>query len=67
MQPLSNDIFIWDCLILGPEDTDWEGGIFRLNIFYAEDYPKQPPKVKFITPIFHPNVYNDGSICLDIL
>ena len=30
-------------------------------------YPYQSPSVKFSTPCFHPNVDNQGNICLDIL
>ena len=34
---------------------------------FTEEYPNKPPKVKFATRLFHPNVYADGNICLDIL
>ena len=32
-----------------------------------QDYPNKPPVVKFVSKLFHPNVYADGAICLDIL
>lgn len=66
-EPLDDNIQILDALIYGPEDTVWDGGIFRLKLYFSDEYPLQPPKVKFVTQIFHPNVYPDGSICLDIL
>ena len=65
--PKEDSIFKWDAIIFGPENTPWEGGIFKLTIVFGEEYPIKPPQIKFITKVFHPNVYADGRICLDIL
>ena len=65
--PDENSLFRWNAVIFGPDDTEWEGGIFKLILEFSEDYPNKPPKVKFLTKMYHPNIYNDGSICLDIL
>ena len=65
--PEDDSLFRWRAVIFGPDDTEWEGGIFKLVLEFSEDYPNKPPKVKFLTKMFHPNIYNDGSICLDIL
>ena len=54
-------------VIFGPDDTPWEGGTFKLSLTFTEDYPNKAPQVKFITKMFHPNIYADGAICLDIL
>ncbi|KAL5011398.1 hypothetical protein ScPMuIL_009949 [Solemya velum] len=54
--------------IAGPPDTPYEGGNFLLEIKIPETYPFNPPKVKFLTKIWHPNISSvTGAICLDIL
>jgi ubiquitin-conjugating enzyme E2 A len=60
-------IQVWQAIIFGPDDTPWEGGTFKLLMEFSEDYPNKPPAVKFLTTMFHPNIYADGKICLDIL
>lgn len=57
----------WNAVIVGPADTPFEDGTFRLVIQFDEQYPNKPPSVKFISDMFHPNVYASGDLCLDIL
>eukprot|EP01108_Squamamoeba_japonica_P008488 TRINITY_DN756_c0_g1_i1.p2 TRINITY_DN756_c0_g1~~TRINITY_DN756_c0_g1_i1.p2 ORF type:complete len:189 (-),score=75.04 TRINITY_DN756_c0_g1_i1:28-549(-) len=65
--PQENNILQWNAVIFGPDDTPWEDGTFKLTLEFSEEYPNKAPKVKFASKMFHPNVYADGSICLDIL
>lgn len=53
--------------VLRPHDTPFEDGTFKLTIEFTEEYPNKPPTVRFVSKMFHPNVYADGGICLDIL
>ena len=56
----------WRATIFGPEDTPYYAGIFNLEIIICNEYPFKPPDIKFLTPIYHCNIFNQ-HICLDIL
>jgi ubiquitin-conjugating enzyme E2 N len=57
----------FDVSIQGPPGSPYEEGTFKLEIFLTTEYPLKPPKCRFITRIYHPNVDKLGRICLDIL
>ncbi|PIA27523.1 hypothetical protein AQUCO_07700060v1 [Aquilegia coerulea] len=65
--PVKEDLFKWEATIIGPQDSPFSGGVFSVSIHFPPDYPFKPPKVNFITKVYHPNINSNGSICLDIL
>ena len=66
--PSSEDnLFQWNATVIGPDESPWEGGIYTLRLQFPDQYPDKPPRVRFITEMFHPNIFADGSLCLDII
>lgn len=65
---VGDNIRHWKGTIYGPGDTCYQGGTFIVDIEIPSDYPFKPPKMKFDTKMWHPNVSSQtGAICLDIL
>lgn len=58
----------WKGVIRGPEGSVYEGGEFVVDIQIPANYPFVPPKIRFDSKVWHPNVSSqNGAICLDIL
>jgi ubiquitin-conjugating enzyme (huntingtin interacting protein 2) len=65
---LEGNLVKWRGKVQGPPDTPYAGGVFMIDIQLPDAYPFEPPKMKFITKVWHPNISSQtGAICLDIL
>jgi ubiquitin-conjugating enzyme E2 G1 len=77
-----SDLFLWNVIIEGPLDTLYEvsdslslvtknmfikGGYFKTQLKFPRDYPNNPPEMRFISKMWHPNIYTDGKVCISIL
>ncbi|VDN34538.1 unnamed protein product [Gongylonema pulchrum] len=67
VEPCKSNLHRWNAVILGPENTPFEGGTFKMSLHFPLDYPYRPPIIKFDTRMFHPNVAADGRIALNEL
>ena len=67
----NNNYYKWKVSIIGPKDTPYENGLFFINIYFPEDYPKHGAEFRFINQIYHLNVdlkkKTFGHICLTSL
>lgn len=62
-----DNIFEWEALLFAHDESYYKDGIFKLQVTFPQDYPFKPPKIIFLTKIYHPNINTNGIICLDIL
>lgn len=63
----STNLMRWTCTVPGREGTIWAPGEYTVKLRFTSDYPTKPPICAFEPKIFHPNVYDDGRICLNII
>jgi len=63
----TDNIKLLKAIMQGPPDTPYEDFKYDLELKFDDSYPMKPPSVKFISQIYHPNIYKDGRICDDIL
>ena len=59
-----DNFFEWEAAITGPTGTYFEDGVFIACLSFPQDYPLNPPKMKFKSELFHPNIYPDGRVCI---
>ncbi|XP_066504227.1 cell division cycle 34 homolog (S. cerevisiae) a [Hoplias malabaricus] len=62
-----SDLYNWEVAIFGPPNTHYEGGYFKARIKFPVDYPYSPPSFRFLTKMWHPNIYENGDVCISIL
>ena len=69
--PDDEDLTLVRCMIIGPEDTPYENGMYFYEVRFPENFPYSPPKVKFLTndgvTRIHPNFYSCGKVCVSII
>ncbi|KAL3153037.1 Ubiquitin-conjugating enzyme E2 36 [Trebouxia sp. C0009 RCD-2024] len=65
--PTETNLRHFKVVMQGPPQSCYDGGTFKLELFLPEDYPAAPPKVRFLTKVYHPNIDKMGRISLDIL
>jgi ubiquitin-conjugating enzyme E2 G1 len=54
-------------MLVGPADTLYEGGFFKAQLDFPSTFPNMPPEMTFKCDMWHPNVYEDGKVCISIL
>ncbi|KAB8233153.1 hypothetical protein ETB97_002950 [Aspergillus alliaceus] len=64
----NEDIFRWTVglIVLNP-DSLYYGGYFKASMKFPPNYPFSPPEFSFQRPLYHPNIYPDGKLCISIL
>ncbi|KAF9219297.1 hypothetical protein BS17DRAFT_789616, partial [Gyrodon lividus] len=67
LAPTQDSVYHWKGTLPGPQGSPYDGGVFGVDIHLAPDYPFSAPKVTFSTRIYHMNISDKGSICIDIL
>ena len=64
---IDDNVFKWRVTIIGQEGTMYAGGFFPTELEFPDDFPNHPPKMKFLCPMWHPNIGEDGKVCISIL
>lgn len=62
-----SNLFEWQIMLVGPPETFYEGGMFNAIMTFPKNYPDLPPKLRFTSQVWHPNIYDDGEVCISIL
>ena len=64
---INDDIFHWRITIRGPPDSLYQNGYLPAELNFPDDFPNSPPSMRFLCPMFHPNIGTNGEVCISIL
>ena len=64
---IKDNIQHWLCIIQGPENTPYQNSVLFLEIRFGIYYPQKPPKFRFLSSYYHPNIRLTGELCHPIL
>jgi ubiquitin-conjugating enzyme E2 G1 len=64
---IHDDLFKWRVTVIGPPKTPYEGGTFPALLQFPPNFPDQPTKMRFLCPMYHPNIRETGEVCISIL
>lgn len=67
IEPASDDLYTWIVGMFGAPDSIYEGGYFKARMKFPESYPMDPPSMVMMQPMWHPNIFPDGRVCISIL
>ena len=62
-----DDLFLWEVALFGPPGTIYQGGYFKAHMQIPVNYPFEPPSFKFLSKMWHPNIFETGEVCISIL
>lgn len=64
---VKDNLQIWEIYVIGPPETPYDKGIYKALLEFPSEYPIKPPSIKFLSKMFHPNIYKDGKVCISTL
>ncbi|MBW0467728.1 hypothetical protein O181_007443 [Austropuccinia psidii MF-1] len=67
IEPDEHNVLHWTGVMQGPVGSCYEGGKFKMETTFPLEYPFKAPTIRFLTRIYHPNINNEGSLCLGLL